>query len=746
MGAARLGLLALLALLWWPLPAAAAEPAATAPAAGRPPVAAALPAEDLHALIEGLQDEKGRARLIRQLQALAAAERGADAAAPVEPADFVSEITRRLNAVGGELLAGAAMVLDAPLLIDWANTQIADAQARRRWGEVLLACVVVFGLGVAVEWLLRRLLARFGREPAAADEKRRGVRVLYTALGLLLELVPVGAFAAAALLALAVMLPPFSMARNGLAELVWAVITARLLMAAAKAVLVPRPAWPSTVPLSEETRNYLLIWVRRFTWWGMFGYGITAAAWWLGVPGAIHALMMKIDGLGLAVLGIVFVLQNRQAIGASIAGDAAAESGGWVRLRRHLGDTWHVLAIVYIGTVYLAYSLHNEAGSEFVLDATGATLVTLVAARLLVRLIERGSARGLAVAPDLAARFPLLEQRANRYLPIVIRLAAIGIYVLAALAVLQAWHVAAFSWFATGTGRRVGSAVLSVVLVLALALAVWEMLAAAIERNLAALDHEGAPSRARRRTLLPLLRTAMACVIVTIAGLIVLSQIGIDIAPLLAGAGVIGVAIGFGAQALIKDLITGLFILVEDQIAVGDIVDVGKEHAGVVEAISVRTIRLRDQNGIVHTVPFSEVTSVKNLTRDFAYAVARIGIAYGQDVDRVTEILRGVCDELAEDAEFGPLILDRFDYQGVDSLNEFSVVLLVRVKTLPGKQFVVGRALNRRIKDAFEQHGIAGRDPSPVILSGPGAVAPATADTPAVPREDSVAEPQRRTA
>jgi moderate conductance mechanosensitive channel len=279
------------------------------------------------------------------------------------------------------------------------------------------------------------------------------------------------------------------------------------------------------------------------------------------------------------------------------------------------------------------------------------------------------------------------------------------------------------------------------VLVLALALAAWETLAAAIERNLAALDHEGAPSRARRRTLLPLLRTAILCVIITIAALIVLSQIGINIAPLLAGAGVIGVAIGFGSQALIKDIITGLFILAEDQIAVGDIVDVGKEHAGVVEAISVRTIRLRDQGGVVHTVPFSEVTSVKNLTKDFAYAVARVAIAYGEDIDRVVELLRGVCDDLAEDAEVGPLIIDRFDYQGVDSLSEFSVVLLLRVRTMPGKQWVVGRALNRRIKDAFERHGIAGRDPSPIVVTGP-ATAAAAVPAPAATASDQAALPQ----
>ncbi len=210
----------------------------------------------------------------------------------------------------------------------------------------------------------------------------------------------------------------------------------------------------------------------------------------------------------------------------------------------------------------------------------------------------------------------------------------------------------------------------------------------------------------------------MLCVIVVLTSLIVLSHIGIDIAPLLAGAGVIGVAIGFGSQALVKDIITGLFILMEDQIAVGDVVDVGKDHAGVVEAISVRTIRLRDQAGTVHTVPFSEVTTVKNLTRDFAYAVARITISYSEDIDRVVEILRQVSAELMEDETLRPLILDPFDYQGVDALDTSSVVLLVRIRTIAAKQWVVGRAFNRLVKIAFDKHGIASRDPTPIVIVG----------------------------
>jgi moderate conductance mechanosensitive channel len=208
--------------------------------------------------------------------------------------------------------------------------------------------------------------------------------------------------------------------------------------------------------------------------------------------------------------------------------------------------------------------------------------------------------------------------------------------------------------------------------------------------------------------------------------LVVLSQIGLNIAPLLAGAGVVGLAIGFGSQALVKDIITGLFILIEDQIAVGDIIDVGKDHRGTVEAISIRTIRLRDQAAIVHTVPFSEVSSIKNLSKGFAYAVTRIAISYSEDIDRVVEILRGVGDQLKEDEKVAPFILEALDYQGVDSLDDTGVVLLMRIRTVPGKHMLVGRAFNRLVKMAFDKHRVAGRDPAAaVVISGPSSDEPA---------------------
>jgi small conductance mechanosensitive channel len=334
------------------------------------------------------------------------------------------------------------------------------------------------------------------------------------------------------------------------------------------------------------------------------------------------------------------------------------------------------------------------------------------------------SRRGFAIKPELKAQFPTLEQRANRYIPILTGLTSGVIYVLAALAVLQAWNVGAFAWFTSELGRRVFGNALSIGMELVIALALWEIFASAIERYLSGIDASGAPRRTRIRTLLPFLRTAMLSVIVVLTSLIILSHVGVDITPLLAGAGVVGLAIGFGSQALVKDIITGLFILIEDQLAVGDIVDVGKDHSGVVEAITVRTIRLRDQAGTVHSVPFSEVTTVKNMTRDFAYAVARITISYKEDVDRVVEILRQVSAELMEDEALRPLILDPFDYQGVDTLDASSVVLLLRIRTVASKQWVVGRAFNRLVKIAFEKHGIVSRDPASILIVG----APAALD------------------
>jgi len=683
----------------------------TPPSAAQP---APVSVDELERLVDTLQDDAARAKLVADLRALIAVQRGATAEKPAATVIF-GQLSQQIDAFTGEILAGVAVIIDAPRMVGWARHQVSDPAARRLWTEAGFAFVLIFGAAFVVEWIVRWVLARLMPRLPTRRSDTRTVRALFALLGLVLDGLPILVFAAVAYTALSMTLEPLTRARITLSVLVDATVRARLILCVAKNLLLPTDIGAVFVPLDAETRNYLYIWVRRFTLWAVLGYAVPEAAWWLGAPGAIYALMLNAVGLVLALLTIVFVLQNRAQIARWIAGAPAAASG-WGRIRRSLAEIWPVLAIIYISGIYLIYALRIQGGFVYVARATTLSLIVIVAAQLFVHFIRELSRRGFAISPELKAQFPTLEQRANRYIPILTGLIGAVVYLLGAITVLQAWSVGAFAWLGTDLGRRMIGNVLSIGLELFVALAIWEVFASAIERYLSGLDDTGTPRRTRIRTLLPLLRTAMLSVLVVLTSLIILSHIGVDITPLLAGAGVIGVAIGFGSQALVKDIITGLFILMEDQIAVGDVVDVGRDRAGVVEAITIRTIRLRDQTGAVYTIPFSEVTTVKNLTRDFAYVVARITISYKEDIDRVVEILRQVSEQLMADDDLRPLILDPFDYQGVDALDTSSVVLLVRIRTVASKQAIVGRAFNRLVKMAFDAHGISSRDPTPMVI------------------------------
>ncbi|MGH7114951.1 MAG: mechanosensitive ion channel domain-containing protein [Stellaceae bacterium] len=679
----------------------------------------AVSVDDLQRLVDTLQDGAARAKLVGELRALIASQREIPAQKP-EGAALLGKLSRQIDALTGEILAGAAIIVDAPRLVGWARAQVVYAAARQRWTDAAYAFALVFGIAGAAEWVLRWVLARARPKFPVRRRDTRAVRALFALLALILELIPLLVFAALAYGAVAIALAPFTPTRITLSVLVDATIEARLILCLARALLLPADPAALLLPIDAETRNYLYIWTKRFTFWGIYGYAVPKAAWWLGIPGSLYALLLKLAGLMLALLAVIFLLQNRRAIAGWIAGNGTSSSG-WSRLRHALGETWTLLAIFYIVGIYAIYALHIEGGFVYVLRATVLSVVVIVAARVVIHSMRSLTRRGFAVSPQLRAQFPTLEQRANRYVPVLTGLAGAMVFLVAALAVLQAWDVRAFAWLDTDLAHRVGWQLVTIGLVVLAALAVWELFASATERYLSRIDASQPPRRTRIRTLLPLLRTAMLSLLAVLSGLVILSHIGIDIAPLLAGAGVVGVAIGFGSQALVKDVITGLFILAEDQLAVGDIVDVGKDHQGMVEAITVRTIRLRDQAGAVHTVPFSEVTTVKNMTREFAYAVSRITISYGEDVDRVVEILREASAELMADEALRGLILDPFDYQGVDALDEFSVVLLVRIRTLPSRQFVVGRAFNRLVKLAFGKHGIVSRDPTPMLMMAPPA-------------------------
>ena len=218
--------------------------------------------------------------------------------------------------------------------------------------------------------------------------------------------------------------------------------------------------------------------------------------------------------------------------------------------------------------------------------------------------------------------------------------------------------------------------------------------------------------RKRAQTIASILRRGLSAVIWTTAVLMVLRELDVDITPVLTGAGIVGLAVGFGAQTLVRDIITGFFLIVEDQVRVGDVAMVNGT-GGLVEQINLRTIVLRDFEGVVHVIPNGEIKTLANRTKDFSYYVIDLGVDYGEDTDRVIALIRGAGAELMKDPAFAPFILDPVEVVGVDDFKESSVSVKLRIKTVPLKQWEVGRELRRRIKQTLNREGI--RSPSPKL-------------------------------
>lgn len=277
----------------------------------------------------------------------------------------------------------------------------------------------------------------------------------------------------------------------------------------------------------------------------------------------------------------------------------------------------------------------------------------------------------------------------------------------AIFAVAAVWGFDIAAWLSRGVGEQVFQSSLRIAVILILAFAAIELSGLLIHRLLGGLAKDATDLRraGQINTLAPVLRGVSQTAIVIIGAMMLLSETGVKIGPLLAGAGVVGVAIGFGAQTLVKDFLTGIFLIAEDIVAVGDIVRIG-DSGGLVEEMTVRTIRLRDFDGTLHVFPYSEAQVIHNLTKTFSCYVFNLQISYGSDIDRALRIMEAVGAEMLKDPDYAEKMLEPIEVVGVDALGDSGVVLKARIKTAPIQQWSVGREYNRRIKLAFDAEGI----------------------------------------
>jgi len=265
---------------------------------------------------------------------------------------------------------------------------------------------------------------------------------------------------------------------------------------------------------------------------------------------------------------------------------------------------------------------------------------------------------------------------------------------------------------ALSTATSMAQAVLRIVLVLIAGYVSVRFLGVALGRLETMLVRSGqrtevvAGATAKRVTTLTRLLMTMGLVLIWgVVAVIVLDQVGLDVTPILAGAGIIGLAVGFGAQNLVRDVISGFFIVLENQVRVGDVAVINGT-GGLVEGITFRTIVLRDLAGVVHVVPNGTITTLANMTKGWSAYVIDVGVAYKEDTDRVIEVMEEVATELRSDPRVGPFMLEPIEIFGVDDFKDSEVTIKARLKTAPIQQWNVGREYRRRLKKAFDARGI----------------------------------------
>jgi small conductance mechanosensitive channel len=439
---------------------------------------------------------------------------------------------------------------------------------------------------------------------------------------------------------------------------------------------------------------------------GFVGYALVSISELLGLGRDGATVMVRLVALALHLELAVAIWQSRKLVGRWIAGHQEAK-GILAGFRHGLGAVWHYFALFYVLALWIAWAGGVQHAFAVLLRA----VLVLIAAAVLGRLAWNVSSALLERAfPDpasLGGRRTALAARARAYNPLIRLLIRVFIGFVAVVLVLQGWGVDAVGYLSTNAlSRSLLGALVSILITIAVALILWECVNAWMNGRIERLTATGRTRQAARlRTLVPMVKASIGALLVLVAGYISLLKIGINTVPLLAISSVVGIAVGFGSQKLVQDIITGLFLLLEDAMQVGDVITLAG-MTGVVERLSVRTIRLRGGDGSVNIIPFSAVTTVTNMTRDFGYAQISINVGYREDIDHVSRVLTEIGRQMRAEDTWAAMMRDDLQIFGLDSFATNALVITGQIRTGPGQHWAVRREFYRRVQRRFADEGI----------------------------------------
>ncbi len=475
-------------------------------------------------------------------------------------------------------------------------------------------------------------------------------------------------------------------------------------------LLSPEESRFRLLPVEDENANYLSIWARRFALYTFFYIMATRLLQWTDTATALYPQIRAFFLLGFPLMLTIFILQVareiriRQHFDISEDTEMNPHPKSWaVRLIQY----WPILGLGYVWAIFLSTMFTFQSGFLYLFHATLGTVIALVFLVLLLRFLDWVFLRFFKVNERVRNRFPGMEEKVNRYVLIIRKGLSIAILLVGAGVIGNIWGIPVAAFVTSQIGGAIILRTVAVLITFGFVLFIIEMSQVMADYLLKEkrVGKKQKKITQKQQTLIPVIKTVFQILTGFVGGIIILGRLGVDTGPILAGAGIVGLAIGFGSQTLVKDLINGLFILFEESIRVGDWAMVDNK-GGIVETVGLRTVKLRDVHGTVHVIPNSSINTLSNFSKIFSRILMDIGVAYREDVDEVMEIMKEVGEDLCKDADHGPNILEPLEIFGLDRFDDSAVIIRARFKTKPLKQWGVKREFYRRLKKVFDERGI----------------------------------------
>ena len=665
---------------------------------------------DLKTLLKSLEDPIQHGKLVSQIRALIALQ----TQKKQEDINYFHEawqfLLKEINTTGSDIFHLIEFASEFASTQRWLKME-ARKDPWHKWGQPLVFILISVVIGLFVGWGAKTILSSPKKFLSSIKIQRKFIFLIERIFQIIFWTIPYVCFSIATYTCASFFSINTRM-DSLLIDLLIGGFIIKISHMCIKAILSPKDSHRRMIALSDNFAKRIYSWLIKVTGWGLWLYFIILSMQELGLPKQVSNLFNQILGLIVTIQIIYFILQNRllfrRFLERIFIPDTSYPEKTHHEFIHIFSQIWHIPLIIGVCSFYLA--IFFQIG-EFrsLMTHIGISLGVFFLARLCVNALEKYQKTYFNQL--FSKHWPRLHSKLYHKLHIIENICVFLIYVFAVYLQFLFWNINLINLFLDDHNNLYPfiSGILRTLFVGFISYIIWVSFDIFIEKYLEKEDQKrrktGKSMSGRIRTLIPILHKILFFFLGSVTIFVFLSGIGVDTAPMLGGLALVSVAVSLGAQNLIRDIFSGFFIILEDAVAVNDIVDIdGKK--GKVETVTIRAIRLRDDYGSLHTIPFGAVKILTNMTRDYAYAFILLTVDYDYDTDYIIQVIKETVGEMMKDEKYGPLILEPVDIKGIDKFNDSGVEIHGLIKTKPGEQFKIRREFNRYIKKKFQSLGI----------------------------------------